>query len=372
MFTNLYLTMKKLVFTFVLLCCVIKWGSAQVAEEYFKTGQKLMNEGAYSKAIEAYDNGLAFQPNAALAYYQRGRSKEALGLITDAMEDYDKMLEFNARSLLSIVTYCRKGDLLLGLGKKDEALAHYNKAIDIKPDYVLSYYYRAKALDDDEAIIEYDKIVAMDPKPSIAYSHRARVKKRQGRYEEAMSDYNESIKADLKNAVAYYHRGKLHKLLNKPEKAATDYAKAIELDPKLKKEINYTENSVKDDSKQVVAQDSNNSESDEEGYEWILSWMVLILFLARKQVLYVWMGLINYFSPSVGNQTTTVSTVKPVMQAPPAPKPYANNPVESKSPQKAKQLDYAAKSLWLSYGTIEEEEFWQDYEALLGQVKRNA
>ncbi|MGE3467255.1 MAG: tetratricopeptide repeat protein, partial [Pyrinomonadaceae bacterium] len=51
-------------------------------------------------------------------------------------------------------------------------------------------------------------------------------------YEQAMADYNKAIQLDPKDAEAYYRRGNLQSTLRKFGLAATDFTSALRLDPK--------------------------------------------------------------------------------------------------------------------------------------------
>ena len=52
-----------------------------------------------------------------------------------------------------------------------------------------------------------------------------------GQAEEALAEYNEAIRLDPNFAVAYFNRGQTYFALGQPEKAIQDYAEAIRLNP---------------------------------------------------------------------------------------------------------------------------------------------
>ncbi|MEH2048682.1 tetratricopeptide repeat protein [Nostoc sp.] len=109
--------------------------------------------------------------------------------------------------------------------KYEEAIADYDKAIDIKSDYADAYYKRGLAksnLADDQddqeakktyknAIKDYDQAIKIKSKyADEAYYYRALAKHNLGDYKEAIEDYDQAIKNAPKytdEAEAYYNRG---------------------------------------------------------------------------------------------------------------------------------------------------------------------
>jgi serine/threonine protein kinase/TolB-like protein/Flp pilus assembly protein TadD len=84
------------------------------------------------------------------------------------------------------------GELLMQMGRVDEGLAHYQRALEIDPlspaissDLGMSYYYARRY---DRAIEQLQKTIAMDPSFFRAYFYLARVYEQKGQYEKAIAD----------------------------------------------------------------------------------------------------------------------------------------------------------------------------------------
>ena len=69
----------------------------------------------------------------------------------------------------------------------------------------------------------------MDPSIAIAYITRGRIYQLRGETENALADYNKAIELDPSIADTYIIRGSAYKDLGKTEKAKLDFAKAKEL-----------------------------------------------------------------------------------------------------------------------------------------------
>jgi tetratricopeptide (TPR) repeat protein len=130
--------------------------------------------GDLDKDIASYSGYIRLNPNAALAFYNRGN------------------------------TYEKKGD-------HDRAIADYNEAIRIDPKYALAFLNRANVYyekgDYDRAIVDYNEAIRLDPKFALAFVNRGNTYEKKGDHDRAIADYNEAIRIDPKEARAYCNRG---------------------------------------------------------------------------------------------------------------------------------------------------------------------
>ncbi|MDR0461165.1 MAG: tetratricopeptide repeat protein, partial [Nitrososphaerota archaeon] len=154
----------------------------------------------------------------------------------------------------------------LTLGKYSKALANYNKAIELKPDYADSYFNRGyfyQTLEKySKALTDYDKAIELKPDYADAYNNRGSAYLTLGKYSKALTDYNKVIKLNPNDAMVYRARANLHDILNKKESAEKDREKADVLykmqgyDKKLslyveETEIKNTETKPSDENKEL-------------------------------------------------------------------------------------------------------------------------
>src|SRR5262249_13479008 len=85
------------------------------------------------------------------------------------------------------------------LKRFDEALASYDQAIALKPDYPEAFSNRGNALKKlkrfDEALASYDKALALKPDFADGYTSRAHYRLLIGRYKEGWEDYEWRLEA---------------------------------------------------------------------------------------------------------------------------------------------------------------------------------
>ena len=143
----------------------------------------------------------------AAAYYNRGNTQGALNRHEEAIADYDKALQIDPQ--LAAAHYNR-GNAQGALNRHEEAIADYDKALQIDPRHAAAYYNRGNAKGvlgrHEEAIADYDKALQIDPQLAAAYHNRGNAKGLLGRHEEAIADYDKALQIDPQLAAAYYNR----------------------------------------------------------------------------------------------------------------------------------------------------------------------
>lgn len=124
---------------------------------------------------------------------------------------------------------------LLQKGKTDEAIAHYNKALELDPNYGEGHYNLANALlrvgRTDEAVAHYEKALEIYPKNIPALYNLASVLVESGRVEEGIAHYRKALELNPKNAAAHNNLGASLLGLGRVEEAAAHYRQALGLEP---------------------------------------------------------------------------------------------------------------------------------------------
>jgi tetratricopeptide (TPR) repeat protein/S1-C subfamily serine protease len=195
----------------------------------------LSNLKRYPEAIKIYDRLIERDPKS-WAYYNRGVIKSELGDKKSAIADYDIAIRINPQFAIA---YNNRGVVKSELGDKKGAIADYDITIRIDPQYAEAYNNRGLAKselgDKKGAIADCDIAIRIDPKSAIAYSNRGSVKYKLGDKKGATEDFNIAIRIDPQYAEAYYNRGVAKSELGDKKGAIADYDIAIRIDPKFTK-----------------------------------------------------------------------------------------------------------------------------------------
>ena len=127
--------------------------------------------------------------------------------------------------------------LLADKGRVDQAIAHYQKALEIKPDYAEAHCNLANTLAGcgqiDAAIVHYRKALEIKPDYSEAHNNLGAVLAGQGQTDEAMIHYRKSLDANPDNAQAHTNLGVILANRGQLDEAVDCYQKALAINPDL-------------------------------------------------------------------------------------------------------------------------------------------
>ena len=180
----------------------------------------------------------------AYALFVQGQTKHNANDYHEAVAYYDKAININAQFLNA---YHKRGDAKFALGNHEAAIADYDKAININDGVFNIYFDRGSAKfklgDNEAAIADYDKAIEIDPENTDAYSNRGAAryklakserargdaKRAQRLYKAAIADWDKAIEVDPENANAYSNRAGLKFRLGESETANGNIKKARRL-----------------------------------------------------------------------------------------------------------------------------------------------
>ena len=170
----------------------------------------------------------------------QGQHNQALNQALQLQQQFPK--SFN---LFNIIGAANKS-----LGKLDDAIVAYQKALSIKPDLAETYYNMGNALKGkcklDEAIGAYNKALAIKPDFAEAYNNMGNTLQEQGKLEEAIEAFNKALALKPDYAAAYYNMGNAFKEKGKLEEALEAYNKALAIKPDYAEACNNMGNTLKD------------------------------------------------------------------------------------------------------------------------------
>jgi tetratricopeptide (TPR) repeat protein len=93
-------------------------------------------------AIDSYSQAIQLQPDRAVSYYLRAKTRCKLGNKQGAIDDFNKAIQLQPDYLNA---YISRGVVRSSMGNTKDALADYDRAIALKPAFANSYYHRGIA-----------------------------------------------------------------------------------------------------------------------------------------------------------------------------------------------------------------------------------
>ena len=204
------------------------------ADYYADLAAQAAESDDYQGAIHWYGVAIMKDSTNPDWFKKRGDAKYELSYYKSAIADYDRALAINPQ--YAIACYNR-GNAKYELSDYKGAIADYDRALAINPQYADAYINRGVARrqlgDTKGAIADYDRALAINPQDADAYYNRGLAKRQLDDFSGSIADLDQAIGMAPQDALAYYNRG-LAKRAQGDEKGATkDFRQAKKLDPSL-------------------------------------------------------------------------------------------------------------------------------------------
>ncbi|MEG4318693.1 MULTISPECIES: tetratricopeptide repeat protein [unclassified Microcoleus] len=165
-------------------------------------------------------------------FYIQGGDKYEKGDYQGAIADYNQALQINPNYAKA---YQNRGVARRRLGENQGAIGDYNQALRIDPNFALAYSNRGNARrglgDNQGAIADYNQALRINPNFAEAYYNRGNARRGLGDNQGAIADYNEALRINPNFAEAYNNRGIARYKLGDKQGAVADYNEALRINP---------------------------------------------------------------------------------------------------------------------------------------------
>jgi tetratricopeptide (TPR) repeat protein len=195
------------------------------SEGYTARGAARFNSGDFRGAVTDFDIAIRLNPKDSVAVESRARALARLG--NQPSPATPPAPQLNAEG------YLNQGGALLNADNFNGAIASFDQAIRLNPNYGSAYYYRglAKYLlkNFKDAIVDFDQAIRLEPNNYAGYRGRGLARARLQDFQGALVDYNQAIRIDPNQTSSFLGRSMVRDALGDRPGAIADLQKTAEL-----------------------------------------------------------------------------------------------------------------------------------------------
>jgi tetratricopeptide (TPR) repeat protein len=169
----------------------------------FLLGRVHCMRGEFERGAELLGKAASLAPQYGQAHNLLGMALVRLGRREEALASFERATAVDPANAMA---FANRADVLADLGRHVEALAHYDKAVELDPRNVAGWCNRGSTLQalgrDTDAADSFGRAIVLAPNVAAIHFNMANALDRLGRHEEAIQRYRQAIalKPDLADA----------------------------------------------------------------------------------------------------------------------------------------------------------------------------
>ena len=216
---------------------------------YKNRGAVYFSTNDFSSALKDFSTAISLNQKVADLFFTRALIKKKMNDMPGATDDYIKAVELDPnfgtesysrnlglkpiKSTLPCEQYNKDAQVLDLLGKYQEAINLFKKAVEIKPDYSDAWYNLGNTFGKtgrfNDAVSAFNQAIASKKDFAEAFAGRGIAYASLGKIQEGLKDMSSAIKFKSDYAMVYYNRAILYLNAGKKDLACVDLAKAVQL-----------------------------------------------------------------------------------------------------------------------------------------------
>jgi len=200
--------------------------------QVFEIALKQYSDGKLGQAEKTCQKILSADPASAVTLNLLAVIHMARGRKTLALANYDRAVRLRPDFAEA---WSNRGTLLQSLERRAEALESFDRALALQPDHVGLLNNRAALLQEEgryqDALADYDRALTLQPDYPEALNNRGIAAYELGRLEDAVADYDRAIALRPDYAAAFSNRGNALGKLGRHDEALASYERALALQP---------------------------------------------------------------------------------------------------------------------------------------------
>lgn len=218
--------MKKLIILILLL--IFSGCDFTTAEDYNNQAVELSQKGKYVQAISLLDKAIKKKDNYRPALLNRGKYKENIGDLYGAIQDYEKVIEFDSDNTLAL---CEIAYNWSSLKDHKKAVIFYNKALKTEGALFSSLSSNGEKFvvnTNMEFFKPFDNDADYNIPDCNIYYNRGIEYLELKEYNKAIEDFRKSLKVGNMVSNSYYYIGKAYLGLNDSIQSCENFIKSAQ------------------------------------------------------------------------------------------------------------------------------------------------
>ena len=156
---------------------------------------------------------------------KQGNYERAIQLLTQVIQ--------SSLSRRTPMDYNNRGLMYFHLGQLEEAIANYNRAIELNPNLAAAYNNRANCYVNQgemiDALMDYDRALELNPCHIRALINQGITFRHLGMYRESLDNFDIALAQGKMEGYIYAQRGRTHDLAGDWNWAIADYQRSLSL-----------------------------------------------------------------------------------------------------------------------------------------------
>ncbi|VAX29715.1 hypothetical protein MNBD_NITROSPINAE05-572 [hydrothermal vent metagenome] len=215
---------------------------------HYNLGEVYIDLSRFSEALPSLQEAIRINPKHRSAYYQLGFAMIEMGRDEEAIEPLETSLQLSAKSQATKKRLAQAHtniSVMLGRRKQfKESMHHIQEAIRVQPDYGPAYLSMGICLTDlgryEEALEQFKKALQLDKNLVVDANYNfGIVYSKLGSPEKAIEHYQEAIKVNPKSALPNLNLGMIYAKQKNYAAAILPLRTAIKVSPKMAREANF-------------------------------------------------------------------------------------------------------------------------------------
>src|SRR6476661_1572382 len=199
-------------------------------EIWYAQGLALLDLKRYGAAVISFSRATQYAPDSAYARYLYGATLEEIGNLQKALDSLTKALELEE----NVFFLTDRGRVLRKLGQYNAAMASYDRALKLDPNYQDIWLNRGALLCDflnrpQEAFACFKRAVEIAPDNPLAWYNQGNALRHLERYQEAIASYEKAIELEPDYHDALRERDWLSCLVEYKQQKNLSYDIALKL-----------------------------------------------------------------------------------------------------------------------------------------------